>query len=78
MTDLAKHLSGSKYNLVKSSSIVKHILSHQIIYAKFWWVKLDNIPGLDDSNYIATPWNKLGDFGMPQLIVKYLENEEQK
>lgn len=76
ITDLAKHVGAYSCNLVKSSSIVKHILSHQIIYAKFWWVKLDNIPGLNDSNYIITPWNKLGDYGMPQLIVKYLENEE--
>ena len=76
MTDLAKHLSGSTYNLVKSSSVVKHILSHQIIYAKFWWLKLDTIPRLDNSDYVVTSWNNLADYGMPQLIVKYLENEE--
>ncbi len=74
--DVAQHLKGSSYNMVKASTVVKHILSHQIIYAKFWWIKLENIPSLDANVYIAIPWSRLGDFGMPQLIVKYLEGED--
>jgi A/G-specific adenine glycosylase len=75
-TDIAQYIKSSSYSLVKSSSVVKHVLSHQIIYAKFWWIKLENIPSLDATEYIDIPWSQLSDFGMPQLIVKYLENEE--
>ena len=75
-TDIAQYIKGTSYSMVKSSSVVKHVLSHQIIYAKFWWIKLENIPSIDATLYINIPWSRLSDFGMPQLIVKYLENEE--
>jgi A/G-specific adenine glycosylase len=75
-TDIAQHIKGTSYSMVKSSSVVKHVLSHQIIYAKFWWIKLENIPSMGATEYIDIPWSQLSDFGMPQLIVKYLENEE--
>jgi A/G-specific adenine glycosylase len=75
-TNIANHIKGTSYSVVKSSSVVKHVLSHQIIYAKFWWIKLENIPSMDATEYINIPWSRLSDFGMPQLIVKYLENEE--
>lgn len=75
-TDIAQYIKGASYSLVKSSSVVKHVLSHQIIYAKFWWIKLENIPSMGATEYIDIPWSQLSDFGMPQLIVKYLENEE--
>ena len=75
-SDVAQHIKGTSYSMVKSSSVVKHVLSHQIIYAKFWWIKLENIPSMGATDYIDIPWSQLSDFGMPQLIVKYLENEE--
>jgi A/G-specific adenine glycosylase len=75
-TDIAQYIKGTSNSMVKSSSIVKHVLSHQIIYAKFWWIKLENIPSMGATDYIDIPWSQLSDFGMPQLIVKYLENEE--
>jgi A/G-specific adenine glycosylase len=75
-TNIANHIKGTSYSMVKSSLVVKHVLSHQIIYAKFWWIKLENIPSMDATEYINIPWSRLSDFGMPQLIVKYLENEE--
>ena len=35
-TNIAQHIKGTSYSMVKSSSVVKHVLSHQIIYAKFF------------------------------------------
>ena len=75
-TNIPQLIKGTSYSMVKSSSVVKHVLSHQIIYAKFWWIKLENIPSMGATDYIDIPWSRLSDFGMPQLIVKYLENEE--
>jgi A/G-specific adenine glycosylase len=75
-SEVAIHLKGSPHHIVKSSAIVKHVLSHQIIYAKFWWIKLENIPSMGATDYIDIPWSQLSNYGMPQLLVKYLENEE--
>jgi A/G-specific adenine glycosylase len=74
-SEVTKHLKTDSYKIVKSSAIVKHILSHQIIYAKFWWINMDSISIIKDPNLIKVPWIQLSDYGMPQLIVKYLENE---
>lgn len=74
-SEVTKHLKTDSYKIVKSSAIVKHILSHQIIYAKFWWINMDSISTIKDPNLIKVPWSQLSDYGMPQLIVKYLENE---
>ena len=74
-SEVTKHLKTDSYKIVKSSAIVKHILSHQIIYAKFWWINMDSISTIKDPNLIKVPWIQLSDYGMPQLIVKYLENE---
>jgi A/G-specific adenine glycosylase len=75
-SEVAIHLKGSPHQIVKSSAIVKHVLSHQIIFAKFWWIKLENIPSMGATDYIDIPWSQLSNYGMPQLLVKYLENEE--
>jgi hypothetical protein len=62
--------------MVKSSAIVKHVLSHQVIFAKFWWINMESVSTAKDANMIKVPWSQLGDYGMPQLIVKYLESED--
>ncbi|MFM7015834.1 MAG: A/G-specific adenine glycosylase [Bacteroidota bacterium] len=64
-------LNLNSFELIKASTIVKHVLSHQIIFAKFWWISLKALPK-QPSNYICISTSDLGDFGMPQLIVKYL------
>jgi len=53
----------------------KHILSHQRIYARFW--KITNV-NLDvfGSDYNIISIEELGDYPMPQLLIRYLENEE--
>jgi len=75
-SEVANYLNTNSHKLVKSSAIVKHILSHQIIYAKFWWINMESVSTAKDANLIKVPWSHLSDYGMPQLIVKYLENED--
>lgn len=75
-SEVANYLNTNSHKLVKSSAIVKHILSHQIVYAKFWWINMESISTTKDTNLIKVPWSHLSDYGMPQLIVKYLESED--
>ena len=75
-SEVANYLNTNSHKLVKSSAIVKHVLSHQIIYAKFWWINMESISTTKDTNLIKVPWSHLSDYGMPQLIVKYLESED--
>ena len=59
-------------HLWKASPIIKHVLSHQIIYAKFWWFKFENLDEMK-VDFIKIDWRKITDFGMPQLLVHYLD-----
>ncbi len=72
--DLGNYLEIDNAQLVKNSHVVKHILSHQVLYAKFWWIKTDDLLQISNNALIRVPWQKIDDFGMPQLIVKYLES----
>jgi len=75
-SEVAIHFKGSPHHIVKSSAIVKHVLSHQIIFAKFWWIAIEKMPSLKGSNLNVVPWSQLSNYGMPQLLVKYLEKED--
>ena len=75
-SEVANYLNTNSHKMVKSSAIVKHVLSHQVIFAKFWWINMESISTAKDANLIKVPWSHLSDYGMPQLIVKYLENED--
>lgn len=49
----------------------KHVLSHQIIYAKFWEIKcLD----LSCENGMVIKWQNIQDFAVSRLIENYLKN----
>ena len=75
-SEVANYLNTNSHKMVKSSAIVKHVLSHQVIFAKFWWINMESVSIAKDANMIKVPWSQLGDYGMPQLIVKYLESED--
>ncbi len=75
-SEVANYLNTNSHKMVKSSAIVKHVLSHQVIFAKFWWINMESVSIAKDANIIKVPWSQLGDYGMPQLIVKYLESED--
>ena len=68
-----------KNNLNTDSSIIesdtfKHVLSHRVIYAKFWIIKTKKV--LQISNTISIERKNLVDYPMPRLIHRFLESEE--
>jgi A/G-specific adenine glycosylase len=50
----------------------KHILSHQHIYAKFWYLHLDG--DLNSESYTTINRNEIEEYPMPQLLIRYLNS----
>lgn len=67
---LLKHTGSFKLNRV--TALKKHVLSHQHIYATFYELEIKSI--LKNPGLIRINRKDLQDFGFPQLINKYLEN----
>jgi A/G-specific adenine glycosylase len=56
------------------SNEVKHVLTHQILYARFYKVEIQT----DNSclrDYIKTPLEKITDYAVPRLIHRFLTND---
>ena len=60
-------------NKVFESSIRKHILSHQIIYAKFY--HFESLSKFD-ANWFAIKKSELENYPIPRIIDKYLEEQK--
>ncbi len=69
-------VEGNKIQIVSISSTIKHVLSHQTIYARFIHVNIDNIQFFDDSEYIIIDLEEVKDYAMPRLITRYLEKTD--
>lgn len=75
MTPILKELSdltGEKD--FKISGNVKHVLTHQILNAKFVHINLTECRCGDVSKYLKIRWDELNEFAMPRLITRYLES----
>jgi len=53
---------------------VKHVLSHQIIYATFYKVEIER-PSVQLNSYIKIPDNSIGNYAVPRLIQIYFEKD---
>lgn len=62
-----------KVELKKVSHTVKHILSHQIIHARFWELKTPST--LTAKGIVKIPSNKVNLYPIPRLIDKYLKEK---
>lgn len=51
----------------------KHVLSHQIIQAEFWELKLSEESVLPAQNFLKIEIDRLDAYAMPRLALKYLE-----
>ena len=71
---LQKILAGKKYHFKTIIESPKHILSHQILQARFLIIQMDELtPKLGLKGLIRTPIERLSDFAWPRLIEKFLE-----
>lgn len=60
-----------KYKLTKTSEIVKHILSHQHIFAQFHHI--EGAPIETNKNWIKINIKDIQDYPLPRIIDRYLE-----
>jgi A/G-specific adenine glycosylase len=68
-TDL---FSGRKVNLLKESKTYRHILTHQVIMAKFYQLEIsahDRLP------YLKVALSDVGKYPVPRLVEKYLNQK---
>ncbi|MDR3141136.1 MAG: A/G-specific adenine glycosylase [Tannerellaceae bacterium] len=61
-----------KLSISVELSDVKHVLSHQILYAAFYKIEIEKIPGSLQS-YIEIPGDTINEYAVPRLLRIYLE-----
>ena len=69
-------LTNGKGTYESSSVQIKHLLSHQKLLTRFYWIRVKNLSSF--KKYKVVRFEDLVHFGMPQLIVKYLKDHRVK
>lgn len=64
-TEWNEMFPGIQGSVVKQFFTMKHLLSHQIIHARFFYIDLENRPAFD---FTIVPISKLNDYPVPRLI----------
>ncbi len=57
--------------IIGSSNRIKHILSHQKLFVKFWQIEVEQFPDLEEGEKIV-PIDSLTDIAFPRVIDAYL------
>ena len=70
MTEWNEEIKG--ITALSVSNTVKHILSHQIIFAKFWSTKVDSHEFVADSSWLLLSLEELKAKPLPKLIENYV------
>lgn len=68
---LDDQLQREQFHLLRSVAMPPHRLSHQTLHAVFHRMELDRLPDLPGC--IPIPEERLGDYAIPRLIERYLE-----
>jgi A/G-specific adenine glycosylase len=63
------------FELLGVSKEVKHVLSHQHIFARFIRIELNEIPGLK-ANEVSVSRAKMKEYSLPRIITRYLEQND--
>ena len=69
-------LGDAPWRLVRSIAMPRHQLSHQTLHALFHRIGVDRLPRPE--GYLTVPVASLGDYAVPRLIEKYLEQAEDR
>jgi len=72
--EFSEILKNSDFTIGFVSKEVKHQLTHQTIFAKFWHIKVSSF---QNKKYKEVNWDCFNDFPIPRLIDKYLQNIEK-
>lgn len=75
MGSFSELMDQENYDLIANSDPVKHILSHQILRAKFFHFRSVNINGFKKKGFQVIAKQKLKELPIPKLIENYLKQE---
>jgi A/G-specific adenine glycosylase len=67
--------SDTKYNLNHVSETRKHVLSHQILMAKFYHLRISSESDQIENNYLKIDRVNFSKYAIPKLIDKYIREE---
>ncbi|QEC51769.1 A/G-specific DNA-adenine glycosylase [Anseongella ginsenosidimutans] len=73
LEDFRKILKDREYLVISVSQTLKHVLSHQVIHARFWELELKGYLK-PESKYITVEEKEMEAYAFPKLITNYLEN----
>jgi A/G-specific adenine glycosylase len=60
------------FPVIGVSHFIKHQLTHQRIFARFWHFETENLPAIPGT--VRVSYNELGRYALPRIISRYLEN----
>lgn len=70
-------LDGLEPKLVASSPVIRHILSHQILYARFYTLRTNNISATKWlQSRVRVSWNDIHQYPVSRLTEKFLASHE--
>ncbi len=76
MKEVKEITLNSEITLLKITGPLKHLLSHQTIYAYFYSLQLKGDYSLPDSEYLSVTRESLNDYAFSRLIDRYLEKND--
>ena len=76
MREVKEITLNSEVKIIKITGPLKHLLSHQTIYAYFYSLLLKGDYSLPHSEYINVTRESLNDYAFPRLIDRYLEKND--
>lgn len=66
-------IQSREFSLQTVSGTYKHVLSHQVIHARFWELKIKDHPYTTPA-FLSVVEDEMGTYAFPKLIVNYLQN----
>jgi A/G-specific adenine glycosylase len=77
-TTWKKLFTGVKVDITRYSTLVKHQLTHQTLWARFYFVKLSKIPESLHKYCLRVPVAEFDRYSIPRLIDAFLEKNDEK
>jgi A/G-specific adenine glycosylase len=65
--------SGEKIRIINYSPLIKHQLTHQTLWTRFYLIKTDTIPQSLRQHYLRVPLKDFDRYSIPRLIDAFLE-----
>jgi A/G-specific adenine glycosylase len=76
--DWEKLFDGEKVRITDCSSLIKHQLTHQTLWTRFYLIETGKIPQTLRQHYLRVPLKDFDRYSIPRLIDAFLEKNPEK